>query len=55
MNKQQQISEQLPYEIRMALVKASQVKDPFQRAAAIEAAQELARARFPKLFKRPCE
>lgn len=46
------VSEQLPYDIRMALVKAAQTKDPVQRAAAIEAVQAMARARFPYLFQR---
>jgi hypothetical protein len=46
------VSEQLPYDVRMALVKAAQTKDPVQRAAAIEAVQAMARARFPYLFQR---
>lgn len=51
-NKNAKVSEQLPYDVRMALVKAAQTKDPVQRAAAIEAVQAMARVRFPYLFHR---
>lgn len=45
----QPVSDQLPFDVRMALVRASQVKDPMHRLVAIEAAQALLRARFPHL------
>lgn len=41
----------LPPDAREALVKASKIKDPFARQAAIEEATERARWRYPKYFK----
>lgn len=55
MSQQPPVSNQLPFDVRAALVRASQIKNPVQRAAAIEAAQAMARARFPNLFKREHE
>ena len=49
------VSMALPYEIRMALVRASAVKDPVQRAKAIAEVEDQGRARFPSLFKRAGE
>lgn len=46
------VSQQLPFDIRMALVRASKVKDPLQRVVAIETVQAMARARFPNLFRK---
>lgn len=45
------VSTQLPFDIRAALVRAAQLKNPMQRRAAIEAVQATARARFPDLFR----
>ena len=50
-NQKQAVSKQLPFDVRAALVRAAQIKDPVQRAVAIEAAQAMARARFPNLFR----
>jgi hypothetical protein len=51
MNQPQPISKALPFDIRTALVRAAQIKDPVQRAAAIEQVQAMAKARFPNLFQ----
>ncbi|PUE41429.1 hypothetical protein [Limnohabitans sp. Bal53] len=48
---QPQVSEQLPFDIRIALVKAAQISHPVQRIAAIEAAQALGRSHRPDLFQ----
>jgi hypothetical protein len=45
------LSHALPFDIRAALLRASQIKNPMQRLAAIESIQAIARARYPKLFK----
>lgn len=54
MSKIPQLSEQLPYEARMTLVKAAQTPitraDPLARRKAIDAAMERIKARFPGLF-----
>jgi hypothetical protein len=49
--KHDSVSTQLPVNIRAALVRASQIRNPMQRMAAIEAVQATAKARYPKLFK----
>ena len=46
------ISQQLPFDVRTALVNASKIKNPVQRMAAIEQIQAMAKARFPHLFQR---
>lgn len=40
----------LPHDARYALVKAAQVKDPYERLAAIDRAAEAARQKYPHLF-----
>lgn len=45
------VSNQLPFDIRAALIRASKIKNQLQRTVAIEAVQAMARARFPKLFR----
>lgn len=49
------VSQHLPFDARMALVRAAQTPippgDPLARVKAIEQAQALARRRFPDLFQ----
>lgn len=49
------VSQHLPFDARMALVRAAQTPippgDPLARVKAIEQAQALARRRFPNLFQ----
>lgn len=54
-NERPPVSQQLPFDARMALVRAAQTPippgDPLARVKAIEQAQALARRRFPDLFQ----
>lgn len=49
------VSQQLPFDARMALVRAAQTPippgDPLARVKAIEQAQAMARRRFPEMFQ----
>lgn len=42
----------LPPSAREALIRAAKISDPWQRRIAIEAAEAMARARNPELFRR---